>query len=78
MGQQKECFGQLANMSIRFRSQTSQHYLRVDDEKLKECDGCSLFNKCMFLKYNELFKEMLDLVNAASQPGTTEVKHRLG
>jgi hypothetical protein len=38
--------------------------MRVDDQKLKECDHCPLFTKCMFLRYNELMKELLDLINA--------------
>lgn len=59
----KECFGQLANMSIRFRDHSKQHFLRVDEEKLKECDACPLFTKCMFLKYNDLMKEMLRLLD---------------
>lgn len=62
----KECFGQLANMKISFNNSTQKHYLRTDDEKLRECDECSLFNKCMFLRYNELMKEMLELVDDAS------------
>ncbi len=64
MPEMKECFGQLGNMSIRFRDHSKQHYLRVDDEKLKECDTCHLFTKCMFLKYNELIKEMLKMMDA--------------
>ena len=60
----KECFGQLANMKIVYNNSTRKHYLRVDDEKLKECDRCPLFSKCMFLRYNEIMKEMLDLLNA--------------
>ncbi|MCL4691475.1 MAG: hypothetical protein KJ060_03080 [Candidatus Hydrogenedentes bacterium] len=59
----KECFGQLANMTIRFRDHSKQHYLRVDEEKLKECDTCHLFNKCMFLRYNDLMKEMLKMID---------------
>jgi hypothetical protein len=59
----KECFGQLAHMTIRFNNSTRKHYLRVDDQKLKECDQCNLFNKCMFLKYNELIRELLRIVN---------------
>ena len=59
----KECFGQLAHMKIVFNNSTRRHYLRVDDQKLKECDHCPLFNKCMFVKYNEVFKDLLDLVN---------------
>lgn len=59
----KECFGQLANMRIRYNNSTQKHFLRRDDEKLKECDKCSLFNKCMFLKYNELLQEMLRMID---------------
>ncbi|MBX7257401.1 MAG: hypothetical protein K1Y02_13640 [Candidatus Hydrogenedentes bacterium] len=68
----KECFGQLANMSIRFRDHSKQHFLRVDEEKLKECDTCPLFTKCMFLKYNDLMKEMLKLLDErkGSEVGT--------
>ena len=66
----KECFGQLANISIRFRDALKQHYLRVDDEKLKECDQCPLFAKCMFLRYNELFRELLKKIDEnASKTG---------
>jgi hypothetical protein len=60
----KDCFGQLGNMSIRFRDHSKQHYLRIDEEKLKECDTCPLFTKCMFLKYNDLMKGMLKLLDA--------------
>ena len=70
----KECFGQLANMKIAYNNSTRKHYLRIDDEKLKECDQCSLFGKCMFLRYNELMKEMLRLVD---ESGDAEQKHRL-
>ena len=59
----KECFGQLANIKIAHNNSTRKHYLRVDDEKLKECDRCNLFNKCMFLRYNELMKEMLLIID---------------
>lgn len=59
----KECFGQLANMKIHYNNSTQKHFLRRDDEKLKECDKCSLFNKCMFLKYNELMQEMLRMID---------------
>ena len=64
----KECFGQLANMKIAYNNSTRRHYLRVDDEKLKECDQCPLFNKCMFLRYNELMKELLQMVDDAGEP----------
>lgn len=59
----KECFGQLANLKIARNNSTRKHYLRVDEEKLKECDQCPLFSKCMFLRYNELMKEMLELID---------------
>ena len=70
----KECFGQLANMKIAYNNSTRRHYLRTDDEKLKECDQCPLFNKCMFLRYNELMKEMLELIDAS---GESEQRTRL-
>lgn len=63
MPEQKDCFGQLAGLAIRFRDRTKQHFLRLDEEKLKECDHCHLFNKCMFLRYNELLKEVLTLLD---------------
>lgn len=59
----KECFGQCGNLTIKFRDHSKQHYLRVDEEKLKECDACHLFNKCMFIKYNELIRELLKLLD---------------
>ncbi len=59
----KECFGQCANMTIRFRDHSKQHYLRIDEEKLKECDTCPLFNKCMFLKYNDIIKDLLKQID---------------
>ena len=65
MAETKECFGQLANIRVRFRDHSKQHYLYVDQDKLKECDRCALFTKCMFLRYNELFKELLKLLDAA-------------
>ncbi len=62
----KECFGQLANMSIGYRDHTKQYYLKMDQEKLKECDTCHLFTKCMFLKHGELFRGLLDIINKQS------------
>lgn len=59
----KECFGQLGNMSIRYIEQSRQHVLRMDDEKLKECDTCHLFTKCMFLRYNDLMRTMLRMLD---------------
>lgn len=59
----KECFGELANMSISYNQNSEKHFLRVDDVKLKECDRCPLFSKCMFVRYNDLFKEMLRMLD---------------
>ncbi|MDZ4858160.1 MAG: hypothetical protein SGI88_04195 [Candidatus Hydrogenedentes bacterium] len=75
MPQLKECFGQCGNLTIKFRDHSKQHYLRVDEEKLKECDVCPLFSKCMFLRYNELIKELLKLVDgkAAADPSGTRL-----
>ena len=70
----KECFGQLANIKIAFNNSTRKHYLRVDDEKLKECDRCSLFTKCMFLRYNEMMQEMLTIID---ENGEGESRTRL-
>lgn len=70
----KECFGQLANMKVAYNNSTRKHYLRIDEEKLQECDKCSLFNKCMFLRYNELMKDMLDMIDAS---GDSDKKQRL-
>lgn len=66
----KECFGQLAHLKIHYNNSTQKHFLRKDSEKLKECDKCHLFNKCMFLKYNELMQEMLRMIDegADSKP----------
>lgn len=69
----KECFGQLANMTVRFNTSTEQHFLRVDKDKLKECDKCSLFNKCMFLKYNDLFQELLTLIDQGGKESRPKI-----
>ncbi len=74
MSEMKECFGQCANLSVRFRDHSKQHYLRVDEEKLKECDTCSLFTKCMFLRYNEIVRELLVLIDHA---GAGDARPRL-
>jgi hypothetical protein len=71
----KECFGQLANLSIMYNNSTQRHYLRQDDVKLRECDECPLFNKCMFLKYNALMKEMLEIMDDNAGAGKSR---RLG
>ena len=75
MSEMKECFGQLANTTIRYNNSTKKHYLRVDEEKLKECDQCPLFTKCMFLRYNEIFQELLRLVD---QSGAGDSRPRIG
>ena len=66
MPEMKECFGQLANMNIRYRSQMKKHFLFVDQEKLKECDTCPLFTKCMFVRHNELFKDLIRMLDESS------------
>ena len=71
----KECFGQLANLTISYNNSTQRHYLRQDDEKLKECDTCNLFNKCMFLRYNTLMKEMLEMIDDSA---VTDKSRRMG
>jgi len=71
----KECFGELANMTVRYNASTKKYFLRIDDEKLKECDHCPLFTKCMFLKYNEMIKELIRLVDDA---GVTDSRPRIG
>ena len=73
MAEIKECFGRCANMTIRFRDHSKQHYLRIDEEKLKECDRCPLFNKCMFLRYNELIKEMLQFIDSTAGEGRSRL-----
>jgi hypothetical protein len=65
----KECFGQLANLKITLNNSTQRHYIRRDDEKLKECDTCNLFTKCMFLKYNEIIKDVLEIADNANEQG---------
>ncbi len=77
MAKPKECFGELANMALRFRAQSQNYFLFVDDQKLKECDQCQYFNKCMFVKYNELFGEMVKLLNEQRNPGSQVIRNRL-
>ena len=67
MAEMKECFGQLANMRVRYRDISRQHFLAVDDEKLKECDACHLFTKCMFIKYNDLIRDLLKRIDDLNQ-----------
>ncbi len=71
----KECFGQLANMTIRHNNSTHKHYLRIDEEKLKECDQCPLFTKCMFLRQNDVIRELLRLIDDA---GVQDTRPRIG
>lgn len=71
----KECFGELANMTVRYNNSTKKHYLRVDDEKLKECDNCPLFSKCMFMRYNEIIQELLRLIDESE---ATDSRPRIG
>lgn len=75
MSTTKECFGQLANLTVRYNQSAKKHMLRVDEEKLKECDRCPLFTKCMFLRYNELFRDILRLLD---ESGTTDSRPRIG
>lgn len=67
MSPMKACFGQCANMSIRYRNVSKEHFLFVDEEKLKECDACELFSRCMFLKYNDHIRELLKLIDHAGK-----------
>lgn len=71
----KECFGELANMTVRYNNSTKKHYLRVDDEKLKECDQCPLFTKCMFVRNNEIIQELLRLIDESE---ATDSRPRIG
>jgi hypothetical protein len=77
MAKPKECFGELANMAIRFRSQGGNYYLYKDKEKLKECDQCPYFSKCMFVKYSDMFEEMIKLLNEQRNPGSQKIRTRL-
>lgn len=71
----KECFGELANMTVRYNNSTKKHYLRVDDKKLKECDQCPLFTKCMFVRNNEIIQELLRLIDESE---ATDSRPRIG
>ena len=70
----KECFGQVGNTKIHFNNSTQKHYLRVDEEKMKECNECHLFARCMFLRYNELMQEMLRLLD---ESGSKDMRPKL-
>ena len=75
MTETKACFGQCANMSIRYRNQTKKHYLYVDQEKMLECDECPLFTKCMFLRNNEIIKGLIELIDVA---GVQDPRPKIG
>jgi len=77
MGKPKECFGELANMAVRYRSQSQNNFLFVDDEKLKECDQCQYFTKCMFVKNKQMFEELIKLINEQRNPGSQVIRNRL-
>jgi hypothetical protein len=70
MAEMKECFGQLANMHVKYRDMSRQHFLAVDEEKLKECDTCHLFTKCMFMKNNDLIRDLLKRIDDLSSNQT--------
>ena len=63
MTETKECFGQCANVGVRYRNLSREHYLYVDEDKLKECDACPLFTRCMFLRYNEVLRDLIRLID---------------
>lgn len=70
----KDCFCECGNVAIRYRAQMKEHYLYVDEDKLRECGVCPLFAKCMFMRYNELIREMLKLID---HPGS-DPRPRIG
>ena len=63
MAPTRECYGRCGNLSIRYRDRVRRHYLRVDREKLKECEDCPVFAKCMFLRYNKLIRDMIRMID---------------
>ena len=74
MSEMKECFGRCAHLSIRYRDLSRQHFLHVDEEKLQECNECPLFAQCMFLRHNEVIRDLLRMMD---QPGSN-VGARIG
>jgi len=66
MADMKECFGQCANIDIHYREMSNKHFLRVDEEKLIECNECPLFARCMFLRYNKLLSDVLEILDSNS------------
>jgi len=63
MTETKPCFGQCANLCIRYRDRLKQHFLHMDEAKLKECDACPLFPRCAFLRNNEVMRDLLRLLD---------------
>lgn len=59
----KECFGQLGNTTIKWIERSAVHLIRTDEERMKECLECELFNQCAWEKTLALFKEMLRLID---------------
>lgn len=71
---EKECFGECANVTVRYRSSSGEHYLYVDEQKLQECNACNLFARCMFLRYNDQFRDLLRLIDS----GGKDTRPRIG
>ena len=63
MAEPKECFGQCANVSIRYRNMSHEHYLYVDEEKYRECADCPWFAQCLFQRYNTILRDLIRLVD---------------
>ena len=64
MTESKPCFGHCGNLAIRYRDVAKEHYVFLDSEKMKECAGCNLFAGCTFQTYNDLFKDLVRLVDS--------------
>lgn len=74
MDELKACFGRCANLEIYYRDMSKKHFLRMDEEKLAECNECPLFARCMFQRYNKLFSEILEAMDTQDQ----QTRPRLG
>jgi len=59
----KECFGQFGNTTIKWIARSQVHFIRTDEEKMKECRECDLFCQCASDKNLALIKEVLKLVD---------------
>ncbi len=57
------CICDSADMSIRYRAQTGKHYLYVNPEKMKLWEKCPTYPACMFLRYNELFRQLIEFMD---------------